>query len=309
MGIIGDLKAVKNIQRIKMGGTAKISVAQLTDVLINLVDAHKKLSEDDYNKIYEVYKNFKTQNKKMVLNMQSYVEEAIKIINEFDKIAPYEKYSGGNEQEFSFFMSDIRAKRNIRIAQKVSNIAFKKFINTLTNCYNVMDNLLADYIVLNNNIVEMSSIMPIDFGKVLEALIIIDDELQNVYFELDVYRASEDEEEFVLIQNAYDLFSSMIKLDIEINKKLLQKANGEQVKYNIRAYNKDIKRLEEMRDELIGLITETIPEMLNHSEANNINENDPEIFRCTNCNGEISPDDEICPHCECIFADCVEDLL
>lgn len=35
----------------------------------------------------------------------------IKIIKKFDAIAPYEKYSGGNEIEFSFMMDDIRNNR------------------------------------------------------------------------------------------------------------------------------------------------------------------------------------------------------
>ncbi|MBR4040048.1 MAG: hypothetical protein IKJ11_08135 [Clostridia bacterium] len=37
---------------------------------------------------------------------------AIKITKDFDKVAPYEKYSGGNELEFSFMMQDIRNEIN-----------------------------------------------------------------------------------------------------------------------------------------------------------------------------------------------------
>jgi hypothetical protein len=42
------------------------------------------------------------------MGMEEYLEISIEIIKEFDKIAPYEKYSGGNEIEMAFLMKDIR---------------------------------------------------------------------------------------------------------------------------------------------------------------------------------------------------------
>ena len=44
----------------------------------------------------------------MKMDLNGYYETATYIIKKFDVIAPYEKYSGGNELEFSFLMEEIR---------------------------------------------------------------------------------------------------------------------------------------------------------------------------------------------------------
>ena len=43
------------------------------------------------------------------------LDTAVKIIKSFDEIAPYEKYSGGSEIEFSFLMEDIYGKNSKKI--------------------------------------------------------------------------------------------------------------------------------------------------------------------------------------------------
>ena len=111
MGFFSDAKAVFDVQRIKTGkGTAKLSISQIVNLLINLPDAQKKLSADEFNQVYILFKEMRKCKTKLLLNMDGYVDTAIKIIKEFDKIAPYEKYSGGNEIEFSFMMADIRGE-------------------------------------------------------------------------------------------------------------------------------------------------------------------------------------------------------
>ena len=46
------------------------------------------------------------------MDLNGYYETATYIIKKFDAIAPYEKYSGGNELEFSFLMEEIRNDSN-----------------------------------------------------------------------------------------------------------------------------------------------------------------------------------------------------
>lgn len=107
MGIIADMKAFGAIQKIKRGGTAKLSVSQVVNVLINLSDAANKLSNAEYIKVYALYKEMRKSTIQIPLNMNMYLDTAVRIILEFDKIAPYEKYSGGGETEYSFMMADI----------------------------------------------------------------------------------------------------------------------------------------------------------------------------------------------------------
>ena len=110
MGLFADIKAIGAVQKIKNGGTAQLTISQITGLLINLPDAEKNLSKEEFDRIYALFKEMQKCNTKMQMNIDLYLDTAVKIIKEFDKIAPYEKYSGGNEIEFSFLMADIRGK-------------------------------------------------------------------------------------------------------------------------------------------------------------------------------------------------------
>ncbi len=51
MGIFNDIIAVINIQKLKTGKIVPLSVSQIAGVLINLPDAQKKLSVEQFNEI------------------------------------------------------------------------------------------------------------------------------------------------------------------------------------------------------------------------------------------------------------------
>ena len=127
MGFIGDIKAIKGVTRIKSGGTAKLSISQITCLITNMPDARKNLSNSEFESVYALYKELRKCNTKMEMDTDGYVDTAVKIIKKFDEIAPYEKYSGGNELEFSFMMDDIREfsdESNIFNVQKRKEIVF-----------------------------------------------------------------------------------------------------------------------------------------------------------------------------------------
>lgn len=118
MGIFADMKAIADVQKIKRGnGTANLSIAQITGLLINLPDAEKNLPKKEFNQVYDLFKKMRKCKTKMSMDSHGYLDTAIKIIKEFDKIAPYELYSGGNQIEFSFMMSDIRGKNYEKIRE------------------------------------------------------------------------------------------------------------------------------------------------------------------------------------------------
>ena len=108
MGLFSDIKAMREIQRIKSGGTAKLSISQITGLITNMSDAQKNLSSQQFEKVYYLFKEFRKCNGKIVMDLDTYYKTAVTIIKKFDVLAPYEKYSGGNELEFSFLMDEIR---------------------------------------------------------------------------------------------------------------------------------------------------------------------------------------------------------
>lgn len=108
MGIFSDLKALADVQRIKQGGVAKLSISQITNLIVNLPDAQKHTSENQFQQIHELYKRLRRCRTRLVTNFEGYLETAAKIIALFDRIAPYEQYSGGDPIETAFLMSEVR---------------------------------------------------------------------------------------------------------------------------------------------------------------------------------------------------------
>ena len=55
MGLIADIRAMKEVQRIKNGSNASFSVSSITNMIINLSDASHTLSKDDYMVFFALY--------------------------------------------------------------------------------------------------------------------------------------------------------------------------------------------------------------------------------------------------------------
>lgn len=108
MGFISDIKAIRDVARLKNGGVVKLSISQITGLIINLSDAQRNLTDEEFKSVYALYKKMRQLNIKKELNFISYVDEAVEIIEKFDKIANYEKFSGRNDSEFSLKLDEIR---------------------------------------------------------------------------------------------------------------------------------------------------------------------------------------------------------
>ena len=108
MAFFADIRAAKDVLRIKNGGFASLSISQITNLIINLPDAKKNLPADQFEKVHSLFKELRQCSTPVKMDFEGYIDTAVKIIRRFDAIAPYEKYSGGNELETSFMMEDIR---------------------------------------------------------------------------------------------------------------------------------------------------------------------------------------------------------
>ena len=108
MGIISGIQAMKAAQTIAHGGVAKLSIAQIPNLIINLQDAQRNLPPDQFRAIWNLFREHQRCKTKQPHNYKCYVDTAIRIIKKFDVIAPYEKYSGGNELEYAYMMEEIR---------------------------------------------------------------------------------------------------------------------------------------------------------------------------------------------------------
>lgn len=112
MSIFSDFQAISELKKLKKGKVASLSMSQIVCVITNMTDAKRNLSSEQYRDVYALFQEYRKCNTKLSITMDDYLDIAIKIIKSFDRVAPYEKYSGGNELEFSFMMQDIRSELN-----------------------------------------------------------------------------------------------------------------------------------------------------------------------------------------------------
>ena len=108
MSIFPNLKAVKAIQNIKNGVPQELSKSQIVNLLINLPDAKKKLTNSQFGEIYSLFQVYNSSKEKTVMDMYEYLKVASEIISAFNIIAPYEKYSGMSAYETRNLLEEIR---------------------------------------------------------------------------------------------------------------------------------------------------------------------------------------------------------
>lgn len=101
--MIKCLLYIINIFVLHCGGKVLLSHSKICDMIINLSDAKQNLSEEQFHAIKSIYDRYKKDNKVHFINYYDYLSISASIIKEFNKIAPYDKYSGGNPQ-FTYIM-------------------------------------------------------------------------------------------------------------------------------------------------------------------------------------------------------------
>ena len=123
MGLFDGIKGRRELNKIKQGGKGLLSIAQVTNLIINLSDAKAKLSNEEFDQIYKLFNELQKCKTKIEMDKEEYYNTSVDIIKKFDKIAPYEKYGGGNELEYSFLMDEIHKKtdNNVDIREQMKD--------------------------------------------------------------------------------------------------------------------------------------------------------------------------------------------
>jgi hypothetical protein len=55
MGLISGLRALHSMKKIRKGKSAKLSIAQITSLNVNLQDANRFLSKQEFNQVFALY--------------------------------------------------------------------------------------------------------------------------------------------------------------------------------------------------------------------------------------------------------------
>lgn len=99
MGMLSDLQAMVGVQRIKNGGKTRLSVSQITALIVNMSDARQFLPESQFNDVYALFKRLRKVKKKKRMDISGYYEISSKIIMRFNMLAPFILYSGNSPEE------------------------------------------------------------------------------------------------------------------------------------------------------------------------------------------------------------------
>ncbi len=120
MGLFGN-RIMRNVRKIYNGGTAKLSVADISNVIINLFDAKRNLTPEQFSGVHVMYKKCQEKTEMRLLDKDAYLETALNLILEFDKAAPYEYYSGGQTQQWASALNTLREEEQ---AKRKNNYQF-----------------------------------------------------------------------------------------------------------------------------------------------------------------------------------------
>ncbi|MBC7088192.1 MAG: hypothetical protein H5T96_06945 [Tissierellales bacterium] len=82
------------LMKIQLGGEAYISRSEIVDTLINLSDAKKNLTDDQFNKVKALYDEIIHDKTKSKMRLRDYELEKIIMRDNFNTLAPIYLYDG-----------------------------------------------------------------------------------------------------------------------------------------------------------------------------------------------------------------------
>jgi len=128
------LKAAETIQKIMDGKKARISKGDIVNLIISLQDAYSNLSEDEYNKVYEIFMKIRADKKAKKIDRFEYMKICSDIIENFENIAPFEFYDGEKSIKYTKEPDYIKSKR----------IKLRKLEKLISTQYDMLERAKAD---------------------------------------------------------------------------------------------------------------------------------------------------------------------
>lgn len=110
MNITSSIETIAEVQKIRLGEKGRLSIGQITNLIVDLTAAKQNLPPEQFRKIKDLFHDFEQRRAKLYYDKHSYTDAVINIIRKFDAVAPFEQYISGNGQEMniSLLMNYIR---------------------------------------------------------------------------------------------------------------------------------------------------------------------------------------------------------
>ena len=105
MSIFSYIHRIKKIQK-NLGATCFFSASEITSNIINLWDAKKRLSQQEYFYVCVIYETYQKINDKICLDYMGFMGVCNDIIAHFDLVAPYYKYCGNDKLNLERYLDE-----------------------------------------------------------------------------------------------------------------------------------------------------------------------------------------------------------
>lgn len=122
--------------------TAYFSPNEIVCAIVNMPQAKKVLSVEDYSYVYQVFSEFLHSTEKLLLNREKFIYLSTEMIAHFDLIAPYYAYNGNSASMLDVCLT--KEKTNTDRGQKIYYTKANFFLET-SGC-NCIRNLWKNFI-------------------------------------------------------------------------------------------------------------------------------------------------------------------
>ena len=119
---INKVKALQNNPDI----TLIFTPSEITNALVNLLDARSNLDEEEYGMVISLYKIYDNTNQNLYLNFSDYLSYGMTIMSTFDLIAPYYKFCGKSDTSLLEEIDYQKLPYRIKAKQIFNDIPFNE---------------------------------------------------------------------------------------------------------------------------------------------------------------------------------------
>lgn len=137
MGLISEIRVSSAIKKITRGGSAKLSIADISRQFIYVSRAKGSFDDDVYNELVENFNATQRISEKKLMNQSQYETAISGILMSFDQIAPCEFYAGDGSAELNIMLTYILSKiASDEVRSLRRNVYWKKLeIESLDRTY------------------------------------------------------------------------------------------------------------------------------------------------------------------------------
>lgn len=105
-----SIKAILIVQKLKKGSKENISKSQIVSIIINLSDASKNLSKTHFQEVNMLFREYKIDKSKFLVDYDGYIRMCNEIIDEFEHIAPFKYYNGEESKHIGVYTPIVNKK-------------------------------------------------------------------------------------------------------------------------------------------------------------------------------------------------------